>query len=199
MCLSRPRTSRITRVIVNSRTTVTSPSEPAKVDRLSWSRVDTFHLCPQKYAYRYEENLSGGTVVPYEGADGEAKTLVYAYVYPLAFGSGLHAALATIYDGTAFEPVHCPCEDTCEFCERLFAKQGAKPTYRGRWMYKCIAQFLLHYPWDPDPVTSPREPRTRARGVALIHAYLEHWKREAFKVEAVEQEFELPFYRDDGG
>jgi len=92
--------------------------------------------------------------------------------------------------------VHCPCEDTCEFCERLYAKLPRTESYRGRWMYKCIAQFLLHYPWDPDPVDFPREPRTRERGVALIHAYLDHWKRENFKVEAVEQEFEIPFLSD---
>src|SRR5947207_13064068 len=105
------------------------------IERLSWSRVDLLHLCPQKYAYTYEEGLSGGTRTDYTGVDGEAKSVIISYVYPLDFGSALHAALASIYDGSAFQAVHCPCEDTCEFCERLFASQGPKEGfYRGRWM-----------------------------------------------------------------
>lgn len=162
--------------------------------KLSWSRIELLHQCPQKYAYKYEENIVGGQVYEYETADCEKATLAYSYDYALAFGTAWHAALASIYDGTAFVPVHCPCVDTCEFCERLAFSDGPKEGFvNGRWMYKCIAQFLLYYPWEPDPVTEKRNARTRAVGVALIHAYLDKWKRESFDVVAVEQEFEIPF------
>jgi PD-(D/E)XK nuclease superfamily len=178
-------------------------SEP---DRLSWSRADTLHLCQKKYYHRYEEGITGGKVVEYTGADGEAKTLVYSYVYPLAFGSGLHAALATIYSGTAFDYVHCPCADTCQFCERNVAALGPKEGfYRGRWQYRCLAEFLLLFPWDPEPdpgTGKTREPRTREKGVAMIHTYLDRWIRppnqDKFKVEYVEQEFEIPFHDEQG-
>ena len=176
--------------------------EPAATPRgrMSWSRIETLHTCPQKYKYRYEEGLIGGRVHEYENNEGVTVKVAYAYDYAMQFGSALHAALATIYDGTAFEAVHCPCEDSCDFCERLIFAEGPREGFvNGRWMYKCLAAFLIHYPWEPGVADArdKRNPRKRDVGVRLIHAYLERWRREDFEVLAVEQEFELTFEEFD--
>jgi PD-(D/E)XK nuclease superfamily len=132
----------------------------SEVIQLSASRVDTFNLCPRKYFYKYERNLA-----PAE----EAVDL------PIAFGDGIHRSLATLYLGTAFDYVQCPCGTFCDFCK-------ARPIQR------IAAEFLARYPADPDDV---RDPRTRIRGLELIAAYVSKWRRESFRVLAVEVPFEL--------
>jgi len=122
--------------------------------------VDTFNLCPRKYYYKYELNLTPAD----EGLD-----------LPIAFGDAVHRSLASLYLGTAFDYVPCPCESFCDFCK-------ARPIQR------IAAEFLARYPTDPDDV---RDPRTRIRGLELIAAYLGKWKREPFRVLAVEVPFEL--------
>ena len=130
------------------------------VIQLSASRVDTFNLCPRKYYYKYELNLQ-----PAE----ETTDL------PILFGDAIHRALATVYLGTAFDHVQCPCGSFCDYCK-------ARPIQR------IAATFLQYYPADPDDT---RDPRTRLRGLELLAAYLGKWRREAFRVLAVEVPFEL--------
>jgi len=122
--------------------------------------VDTFNLCPRKYFYKYELNLAPTD----EGPD-----------LPIAFGDAIHRALATLYLGTAFDHVQCPCGTFCDFCK-------ARPVQR------IAAEFLARYPADPDDV---RDPRTRLKGLELIAAYLGKWRREPFRVLAVEVPFEI--------
>src|SRR4030095_6104988 len=133
---------------------------PDPLVQLSASRVDTFNLCPRKYYYKYELNLA-----PVE----ESIDL------PIRFGDAIHRALATLYLGTAFDHVQCPCESFCDFCK-------ARPVQR------IAATFLEYYPADPDDI---RDPRTRLRGLELLAAYLGKWRRDPFRVIAVEVPFEL--------
>jgi PD-(D/E)XK nuclease superfamily len=128
--------------------------------RLSASRIDCFNLCPRKFQYKYEMNLAPVD----EGVDR-----------PIMFGDAMHRALATLYLGTAFDHVQCPCGTFCDFCK-------ARPIQR------IAAEFLEHYPTDPDDT---RDPRTRIRGLELLAAYLNKWKREPFRVLAVEVPFSL--------
>ena len=133
--------------------------------QLSASRVDTFNLCPRKYFYKYELNLA-----PAE----EAVDL------PITFGDAIHRALATVYLGTAFDHVQCPCGSFCDYCK-------ARPVQR------LAATFLQYYPADPD---DPRDPRTRLRGLELLAAYLGKWRRDPFRVIAVEVPFEIQLEDD---
>ena len=125
------------------------------------SKLDTFMLCPQKYAYRFEEHL-----VPVEKKRDSA----------LMFGGAIHKALETLYKGTAFEQTICPL-GPCVRC-----KGGTIPN--------ISAAFLKSYQDDPE---DPRELRTVDRGLDLLVQYLSKWRREGFKVIAVEIPFELPF------
>jgi len=124
------------------------------------SKLDTFMLCPQKYAYRFEEHL-----VPIERKRDSA----------LMFGGAIHKALETLYKGTAFEQVPCPL-GPCVRC-------------RDKTIPRISATFLKNYEDDPD---DPREMRTVDRGLDLLVQYLSKWRREGFKVLAVEIPFELP-------
>jgi RecB family exonuclease len=133
--------------------------------QLSASRVDTFNLCPRKYYYKYELRLA-----PIE----ETIDL------PIQFGDAIHRALATLYLGTAFDHVQCPCGSFCDYCK-------ARPIQR------IAAIFLEYYPADPDDV---RDPRTRIRGLELIAAYVLKWRRDPFRVLAVEVPFELELTDD---
>lgn len=128
--------------------------------QLSASRVDTFNLCPRKYYYKYELDL-----VPAE----ETIDL------PISFGDAIHRSLATLYLGTAFDHVPCPCQSFCDYC-------------KGHEIQRLAATFLEYYPADPDDV---RDPRTRIRGLELLAAYLTKWRRDPFRVIAVEVPFEL--------
>jgi hypothetical protein len=131
---------------------------------LDSSKIETFHLCPQKYAYRYEEHL-----VP---ADRKRDS-------PLLFGGAIHRALETLYKGTAFEGVPCPL-GPCARCE-------------GKEIPRMSAVFLSNYSDDPD---EPREIRTVDRGLDMLAQYLMKWRKDPFKVIAVEVPFELDWCVD---
>jgi PD-(D/E)XK nuclease superfamily len=130
------------------------------------SKLETFMLCPQKYAYRFEEHL-----LPIERKRDSA----------LMFGGAIHKALETLYKGTAFEQVECPLHTPDLACARC----------RGATIPRISATFLKQYQDDPD---DPKEIRTVDRGLDLLVQYLSKWRREGFKVIAVEIPFELPFY-----
>src|SRR5262245_18987114 len=85
------------------------------------SKIETFKLCPQKYAYRYEEQL-----VPVDRKRESA----------LMFGGAIHSALETIYRGTAFNPADCPL-GPCSRC-------------RGEQIPNLSAVFLSQYRDDPE-------------------------------------------------
>lgn len=133
---------------------------------LDSSKVSEFQLCPRKFYYRHERHL-----VPYEH-DASIN-----WANPMTFGSGLHAALASYYDNSAFVESTCPCPDICVYCE-------------GKKIPRILAQFLIHYPDDP---TDDRDPRTRDRGLLIIREYLKKWGREPFKVIGTEMSFALEF------
>jgi len=125
------------------------------------SKIDTFLLCPQKYAYRYEEHL-----VPIDRKRDSA----------LMFGGAIHRALEVFYRGTGFDKVKCPlCDDGCFRC-------------KGNPVIRMAAVFLENYRDDPDDL---KEIRTVDRGLELLSLYLTKWRREPFQVLAVEQSFEL--------
>jgi PD-(D/E)XK nuclease superfamily len=123
------------------------------------SKVETFHLCPQKYEYRYEEHL-----VPIDRKRDN----------PLMFGGAIHRALESLYRGTGFDSVPCPL-GPCARCE-------------GQPIPNISAVFLSNYTDDPN---DPKEIRTVDRGLDLLAQYLMKWRREPFKVIAVEVPFEL--------
>jgi len=126
------------------------------------SKVETFHLCPQKYAYRFEEHL-----VPVDRKRDSA----------LMFGGAVHKALETLYRGTAFKEVKCPlCTDGCFRC-------------KGNPLSNMAAAFLSSYQDDSE---DPREIRTVDRGLEILANYLGKWRREPFKVLYVEEPFEMP-------
>lgn len=128
---------------------------------LDSSKVDAFHLCPQKYAYRYEEHL-----VPVDRKRDS----------PILFGGAIHKALETLYRGTAFEKIACPL-GPCARC-------------KGNEIPRFAATFLANYIDDLDDL---REIRTVDRGLELLGMYLAKWRREPFKVLAVEVPFELSY------
>jgi len=132
----------------------------------SWldnSKIETFHLCPQKYAYRYEEHL-----VPIDRKRDSA----------LMFGGAIHKALEALYRGTGFDKVPCPlCNEGCFRC-------------KGVPIIRIAAEFLANYRDNPDDL---KEIRTVDRGLELLSLYLAKWRREPFKVLAVEKSFELTF------
>jgi hypothetical protein len=130
------------------------------------SKLDSFMLCPQKYAYRFEEHL-----VPVEKKRDSA----------LLFGGAIHRALETLYKGTAFEQVECPFHTADAACGRC----------RGRTIPRMSAVFLKSYQDDPE---DPKEIRTVDRGLDLLSQYLSKWRREPFKAIAVEVPFEIPFH-----
>lgn len=128
---------------------------------LDSSKIEAFHLCPQKYAYRYEEHL-----LPVDVRRGSA----------LMFGGAIHKALETLYKGTGFDKVKCPlCDQGCFYC-------------KGIPISRIAAVFLANYTDDPE---DPKEIRTVDRGLEILAAYLTKWRRDPFKVLAVEQPFEL--------
>lgn len=129
------------------------------------SKLETFMLCPQKYQYRFEEHL-----LPIERKRDSA----------LMFGGAIHKALETLYKGTAFDQVECPFHTPDLACARC----------KGSTIPRISATFLKHYADDPD---DPKEIRTVDRGLDLLVQYLSKWRREGFKVIAVEVPFELPF------
>ena len=129
-------------------------------DWLDSTKLETLQMCPQKYAWRFEENLRSTT-------DDKSA---------LDFGFAIHAALEQLYRGDAFDTVECPL-GPCAFC-------------KGDGIPSMAATFLRNYPTDPD---DPKNPRTRNRGIEMLHGYLSHWSVEPFKVLAVEVPFELAF------
>jgi hypothetical protein len=88
---------------------------------LDSSKLETFHLCPQKYAYRYEEHL-----VPADRKRDSA----------LMFGGAVHRALETLYRGTGFDLVECPL-GPCQRC-------------KGGQIQRMAAMFLQNYQDNPD-------------------------------------------------
>jgi len=128
---------------------------------LDSSKIEAFNLCPQKYAYRYEEHL-----VP---ADAKRQSA-------LMFGGAIHRSLETLYKGTGFEKVKCPlCDQGCFYC-------------KGVEISRIAAVFLENYTDDPE---DPKEIRTVDRGLEILATYLTKWRRDPFKVLAVEKPFEL--------
>jgi PD-(D/E)XK nuclease superfamily len=85
------------------------------------SKAETFKLCPQKYAYRFEEHL-----VPIDRKRDS----------PIMFGGAIHRALETLYRGSAFIPAPCPL-GPCQRC-------------KGEPIPTMSAVFLAHYTDDPD-------------------------------------------------
>jgi PD-(D/E)XK nuclease superfamily len=94
---------------------------------------------------------------------------------PIMFGGAIHRALETLYRGTAFNEAPCPL-GPCRRC-------------RGEPIQNISAVFLANYTDDPD---DPKEIRTVDRGLDLLTQYLGKWRREPFKIIAVEVPFELP-------
>lgn len=137
---------------------------------LDSSKVNEFYLCPKRYYYRHELNL-----VPFQHSSATN------FADAMHFGHALHAALATFYDGTAFDPSTCPCPFEpslgCLFC-------------KGERIPRIFAQFLLNYPDDP---IDDRDPRTRDRGLEILQQYITKWRREPFQVIGVEIPFARPF------
>lgn len=128
---------------------------------LDSSKIETFHLCPQKYAYRYEEHL-----VPVDRKRESA----------LMFGGAIHKALESLYKGTGFDRAKCPlCDQGCFYC-------------KGNTIPNISAVFLANYTDDPE---DPKEVRTVDRGLEILAQYLAKWRRDPFKVLAVEQPFEI--------
>lgn len=132
------------------------------------SKAEAFHLCPQKYAYRYEEHL-----VP---ADRKRENA-------LMFGGALHSALETIYRGTAFNEAPCPLHPADGVCFRC----------KGNPMSNLAATFLRNYTDDSE---DPKEIRTVDRGLEILANYIGKWRREPFKVLYVEEPFEMPMLAD---
>lgn len=124
-----------------------------KPDWLDASKIATFHLCPQKYYWRYELHL-----VP----------LGEPVINAAAYGTAIHAALATLFNGTSSEMVTCPCPDMegCNFCE-------------GKQIPRYFMEFLVWYPWDPD---NEKDARTRNNGLKLLTVYLEKYRQQGFEV-----------------
>jgi RecB family exonuclease len=130
---------------------------------LDSSKIETFLLCPRKYAYRFEEHL-----VPIDRKRDSA----------LMFGGAMHRALESLYKGTGFDKVPCPlCEEGCLRC-------------KGNMIPRLSAVFLANYTDDPE---DPKEIRTVDRGLELLQGYLGKWRREPFKVLKVEQPLDLEF------
>lgn len=148
--------------------------EPPTVEWLDASKKDLLNLCPRKFYYRHELNL-----VP------KSQGSIADFANPAQYGTAIHAGLAALYEGHGHDLVTCPCLDFagCEFCW-------------GERIPRLAAQFLLNYPVDPPP--DDRDPRTRARGLEILTAYVEKYKRESFEVVAVEVPFELEFDGLDG-
>lgn len=134
---------------------------------LDASKIDVLNLCPRKYQYRHEFHL-----VPIRSEDFSESTA-------LTFGHAIHAALATYYMGDGFIDSTCPCPtfEGCQFC-------------KGGMIPRMAALFLINYPEDP---TDERDPRTRARGIEILYAYVNKWRREPFEVVGVEIPFAIPF------
>jgi hypothetical protein len=132
------------------------------------SKRETFQLCPQKYAYRFEEHL-----VPVDRRRESA----------LMFGGAIHSALETLYRGTAFNQAACPLHDATGICARC----------RGGQIPNISAVFLTNYADDPE---DPKEVRTVDRGLDILAQYLGKWRREPFRVIYVEEPFELPMRAD---
>jgi len=130
---------------------------------LDSSKIDTFLLCPQKYAYRYEEHL-----LPVDRKRDS----------PIMFGSALHKCLESYYTGTAFDKVPCPLHEPDSGCFRC----------KGNPISNIAALFLANYTDDPE---DPKEVRTVDRGLEILAAYLSKWQREPFKVLAVEKKFDI--------
>lgn len=124
-----------------------------KPDWLDSSKIATFHLCPQKYQWRYELHL-----VPLGGS----------VINAAAFGTAIHAALATLFNGTSSDMVTCPCPDLegCGICQ-------------GNQIPRYFMEFLIWYPWDPD---GENDVRTRTNGLKLLRIYLEKYRQQGFEV-----------------
>src|SRR5262245_37597819 len=96
---------------------------------LDSSKIETFHLCPQKYQYRYVEHL-----VPVDRKRESA----------LMFGGAIHKSLEALYKGTGFEKVPCPlCQNGCFYC-------------KGREIPRMSALFLANYSDDPEDLKEIR-------------------------------------------
>jgi hypothetical protein len=138
---------------------------------LDASKISLLHLCPQKFQYRHELGL-----VPKIDTSDEQQ-----FANPAQFGFALHKALESLYDGSGFEQVTCPCPfldlEGCGFCAA-----ASIPNF--------LAQFLINYPWDPE---WDKDPRTRRTGELILTRYIEKWRNENFDVIAVEVPFTLPF------
>jgi len=128
---------------------------------LDSSKIEAFNLCPQKYAYRYEEHL-----VP---ADAKRQSA-------LMFGGAIHKSLEALYKGIGFDKVKCPlCDQGCFYC-------------KGVEIPRLSALFLANYTDDPE---DPKEIRTVDRGLEILATYLTKWRRDPFRVLAVEKPFEI--------
>lgn len=141
---------------------------------LDASKIKEFQLCPRRYYYRYEEHLVPKT------------TSAKGYANPMQYGVALHAALASYYDGSGLDESTCPCPGIeCNFC-------------KGQPIPRMAALFLLYYPFDPEIELddNPRtaDPRTRERGIEILHQYLERYGRETFEVLATEIPFAIEFH-----
>ncbi|GEM_PF-4221116 len=130
---------------------------------LDSSKIEAFHLCPQKYAYRYEEHL-----VPVDRKRDS----------PIMFGGALHRCLESLYKGTAFDKVDCPLHEPQSGCFRC----------KGVQISRIAALLLANYTDDPE---DPKEIRTVDRGLEILAGYISKWGREPFKVLEVEKPFEL--------
>lgn len=120
---------------------------------LDASKISTFHLCPERYKWRYELHL-----VP----------LGEPVINAAAYGTAIHAALATLFNGTSSELVTCPCPDFegCNFCG-------------GNQIPRYFMEFLIWYPWDPD---NEKDVRTRVNGLKILRTYLEKYRQQGFEV-----------------
>lgn len=144
-------------------------------ERMDASRIDCYKLCPKKFYWRYEQRIQP------KGYEATAAN----------FGGAIHAALATFYEGRAFEPATCPCETVCAICAS--SKKAWEEGYQGLGnpIPRAYAAFLIHYPKDPE---REKDNRTRDFGLQLIYEYIKKYGNEVgVKVLAVEETFVIPY------
>jgi hypothetical protein len=98
--------------------------------------------------------------------------------WALMFGIAMHKALETVYDGT----------------------YASKVDFEGQEMYRYQAEFIKHYPIDPEkgPRTKAVGMELQAVGMELLTNYIYKWREEPFDVLGVEVPFAIPIRDADG-
>lgn len=144
-------------------------------ERMGPSRIDTLKLCPKKYYWHYEKRIQ---------PKGHMATAAN-------FGSAIHAAIATFYEGRAFDAATCPCEAGCKYCESSHKQWSEDYQGMGKPIPNAYAQFLLNYPTNPQ---NEKDNRTQDFGLELIYEYIKRYGRETgVEILLVEETFIVPY------